>query len=47
MGFFFDWLEICLIILPVFGPLIASLDFGSPCQWRYGLPTVALSRHGY
>jgi TRAP-type mannitol/chloroaromatic compound transport system permease large subunit len=29
MGFFFDWLEICLIILPVFGPLIASLDFGS------------------
>lgn len=29
MGFFFDWLEICLIVLPVFGPLIASQDFGS------------------
>ena len=29
MGFFFDWLEICLIVLPVFGPLLASLEFGS------------------
>ncbi|NLD68925.1 MAG: TRAP transporter large permease subunit [Limnobacter sp.] len=29
LGFFFDWLEICLIVLPVFGPLLAQLDFGS------------------
>ncbi len=29
LGFFFDWLEICLIVLPVFGPLLADLDFSS------------------
>ncbi|MBV1900834.1 MAG: TRAP transporter large permease subunit [Kordiimonadaceae bacterium] len=29
LGFFFDWIEITLIILPVFAPVIASLDFGS------------------
>jgi TRAP-type mannitol/chloroaromatic compound transport system permease large subunit len=29
LGFFFDWIEITLIILPVFAPIIASLDFGS------------------
>ena len=29
LGFFFDWIEITLIILPVFAPLIAKLDFGS------------------
>jgi TRAP-type mannitol/chloroaromatic compound transport system permease large subunit len=28
LGFFFDWLEISLIILPIFAPIIASLDFG-------------------
>jgi len=28
MGFFFDWIEITLIILPVFAPIIAGLDFG-------------------
>ncbi len=28
LGFFFDWIEITLIILPVFAPIIASLDFG-------------------
>jgi tripartite ATP-independent transporter DctM subunit len=27
LGFFFDWLEICLIVLPVFGPILAGLDF--------------------
>jgi tripartite ATP-independent transporter DctM subunit len=27
LGFFFDWLEICLIVLPVFGPILAKLDF--------------------
>ncbi len=28
LGFFFDWIEITLIILPVFGPVVAALDFG-------------------
>lgn len=28
LGFFFDWLEICLIVLPVFGPILTRLDFG-------------------
>lgn len=28
LGFFFDWIEITLIVLPIFGPLIANLDFG-------------------
>ncbi len=28
MGFFFDWIEITLIILPIFAPIIALLDFG-------------------
>jgi tripartite ATP-independent transporter DctM subunit len=29
MGFFFDWIEICLIVLPIFAPIIAKLDFGT------------------
>lgn len=29
MGFFFDWIEIVLIVFPVFAPVIASLDFGA------------------
>lgn len=28
LGFFFDWIEITLIVLPVFTPVIALLDFG-------------------
>jgi len=28
LGFFFDWIEITLIVLPVFAPIIAELDFG-------------------
>ena len=28
LGFFFDWLEITLIVLPVFAPIISLLDFG-------------------
>lgn len=27
MGFFFDWLEICLIVLPIFTPILNKLDF--------------------
>ncbi len=29
LGFFFDWIEITLIVLPVFAPIIELLDFGS------------------
>ncbi len=28
LGFFLDWIEITLIVLPVFAPLVASFDFG-------------------
>ncbi|WP_321391779.1 TRAP transporter large permease subunit [Emcibacter sp.] len=28
LGFFFDWIEITLIVLPVFTPIIGALDFG-------------------
>jgi len=27
LGFFFDWLEICLIVLPIFGPILIQADF--------------------
>ena len=27
LGFPFEWIEICLIVLPVFGPIIAKYDF--------------------
>jgi tripartite ATP-independent transporter DctM subunit len=29
MGFFFDWIEICLIVIPIFAPIVAKLDFGT------------------
>ena len=29
LGFFFDWIEITLIVLPIFAPIIKSLDFGA------------------
>jgi len=29
LGFFFDWIQIALIVLPVFAPVMALLDFGS------------------
>jgi tripartite ATP-independent transporter DctM subunit len=29
MGFFFDFLEICLVVLPVFTPILANADFGT------------------
>ena len=28
LGFFLDWIEITLIVLPVFAPIVATLDFG-------------------
>lgn len=29
LGFFLDWLEISLILLPLFAPLVSGLDFGN------------------
>lgn len=28
MGFFFDWIEITLILLPIFAPILSLMDFG-------------------
>ncbi|MCB1809154.1 MAG: TRAP transporter large permease subunit, partial [Candidatus Competibacteraceae bacterium] len=28
LGFFFDWIEITLIVLPVFAPIVKIMDFG-------------------
>lgn len=32
MGFFFDWIEICLVVIPIFAPIIAKADFGTLVQ---------------
>ncbi len=29
LGFFLDWLEITLILMPIFAPIVAGLDFGN------------------
>jgi tripartite ATP-independent transporter DctM subunit len=29
LGFFFDWIEITLIVMPVFAPIVGLLDFGA------------------
>jgi len=29
LGFFLDWIEITLIVLPVFAPMVAGMDFGT------------------
>jgi tripartite ATP-independent transporter DctM subunit len=39
LGFPFEWLEICLIVLPVFGPILEKYDFSAHLgQQRYLLP---------
>ena len=35
LGFFFDWIEITLIVLPVFAPIVAALDFGAHVGTEY------------
>ena len=32
LGFFLDWFEITLIVLPVFAPLVSGMDFGDHIQ---------------
>lgn len=34
MGFFFDWIEICLIVIPIFAPIIGKLDYGTFIQGK-------------
>lgn len=34
LGFFLDWIEITLIVLPVFAPLVAGLDFGDHVEQK-------------
>ena len=42
LGFFFDWVEITLIVLPLFFPIIATLDFGSHIDKAMVVPWVAV-----
>jgi len=37
LGFFLDWIEITLIILPIFAPLVAGFDFGDHVPALAGL----------
>jgi TRAP-type mannitol/chloroaromatic compound transport system permease large subunit len=34
MGFFFDWIEICLIVVPIFAPIMGKMDFGTFIQGK-------------
>jgi TRAP-type mannitol/chloroaromatic compound transport system permease large subunit len=34
MGFFFDWIEITLIVLPIFAPIVQIMDLGDHVAQR-------------
>lgn len=38
LGFFFDWIEITLIVMPVFAPIVGLLDFGDHIGAWSGIP---------
>ena len=42
LGFFFDWVEITLIVLPLFAPILATLDFGTHLDPTMVIPWVAV-----
>lgn len=42
LGFFFDWIEITLIILPIFAPILNGLDLGGHVQSAQILPWFAV-----
>ena len=42
LGFFFDWIEITLILLPVFAPVIAGLDFQGHVVSQYTIAWFAI-----
>ena len=43
LGFFFDWIEIILIVLPVFTPIVEGLDLGSHVSRADLLPWFAIA----
>lgn len=42
LGFFFDWIEITLIILPIFSPILNGLDFAGHVDQQQILPWFAI-----
>lgn len=42
LGFFFDWIEITLIILPIFAPILNDLDLGNHVETAQILPWFAV-----
>ncbi len=42
LGFFFDWVEITLIVLPLFAPIMQTLDFGSHVPNNMIIPWIAV-----
>ena len=42
LGFFFDWVEITLIVLPLFLPILGTLDFGTHLDPTMVVPWVAV-----
>ena len=42
LGFFFDWVEITLIVLPLFAPILSTLDFGTHLDPTMVIPWVAV-----
>lgn len=42
LGFFFDWVEITLIILPLFAPILGTLDFGDHVAPELVIPWAAV-----
>ena len=42
LGFFFDWVEITLIVLPLFAPIMKTLDFAGHVQPELVIPWIAV-----
>ncbi len=42
LGFFFDWVEITLIVLPLFAPIMRTLDFGEHVSSELIIPWIAV-----
>lgn len=42
LGFFFDWIEITLIVLPIFGPILNGLDLAGHVEMTQILPWFAV-----
>ena len=42
LGFFLDWMQITLIVLPIFAPLVSDLDFGAHVPIEQVLPWFAI-----